>query len=232
MIRHHRILYADLADPVALLRAGRGSLADYWGYDPANPPPSVGDYSALMAASQPMVASQALEAYDFGKHRHLLDIGGGEGAFLSAIGARYPALTLSLFDLPAVADRATAVLSNRATIHGGSFINDTLPKGADLISLVRILHDHDDPVVQALLTKVAQTLGPKGTLIIIEPLADTASAREMGDGYFGMYLFAMGSGRPRRADEIGDMLHKAGFKHWQQRATPLPLIASVIVAHT
>ncbi len=39
--------------------------------------------------------------------------------------------------------------------HGGSFRDDPIPAGADLITLVRILHDHDDAVVRALLKACA-----------------------------------------------------------------------------
>jgi demethylspheroidene O-methyltransferase len=59
-----------------------------------------------MAASQPMVAGQVIDSYPFARHRRLLDVGGGEGAFLSAVGARVPGLELGLFDLPAVGERA------------------------------------------------------------------------------------------------------------------------------
>jgi demethylspheroidene O-methyltransferase len=48
--------------------------------------------------------------------------------------------------------------------------------------------------------------------------------------YFGFYLMAMGSGRPRTFQEIRDMLQAAGFKNVVQHATPLPLVCSVITA--
>jgi len=40
------------------------------------------------------------------------DIGGGEGAFVSAVGSKHPSLGLSVFDLPAVADRARSLGSS------------------------------------------------------------------------------------------------------------------------
>ena len=99
MVAHHRLLYADLADPVALLRrgGGGGALSGLWHYAEAagtGDAAAVAAYSALMAASQPMVAAQAIDAYPFHRHRRLLDVGGGEGAFLAAVGARVPALEL------------------------------------------------------------------------------------------------------------------------------------------
>jgi demethylspheroidene O-methyltransferase len=230
MVKHHRLLYDDLADPLALLRAGKGRLAGYWGYASAGSADVVEGYSKLMAATQPMVVQQVLDAYDFGRHRHLLDIGGGEGTFLDAVGMRYPALSLSLFDLPAVADRARIRLGARAAIHPGSFLNDPLPNSADIMTLVRILHDHDDEPAAALLANAADALERGGTLLIAEPMAGTPGARPMGDAYFGFYLLAMGSGRPRHPVEIGDMLMRVGFRKWRRVSTDLPLIVSVIVA--
>ena len=231
MIAHHRLLYADLADPVALLRAprGMGVLAGYWPYGAADDT-GVAAYSALMAASQPMLSRQVLDAYPFARHRRLLDIAGGEGAFLEAVAARVPGLALELLDLPPVAARASARLEERAMVHAGSFVSDVLPVGADLVTLVRVLHDHDDAVVQALLIKVRAMLPPGGVLLVAEPMAGTAGAEPIGAAYFGFYLLAMGSGRPRTVAELKAMLHAAGFSYVEHRRTRTPLIVQVLVA--
>lgn len=229
MVRHHRVLYQDLADPVALLREGKGALAGYWDYGAGNTAAS-SDYSALMAVSQPMVAAQITSAYDFGKHRHLLDVGGGEGAFLGSVAERWPGLRLSLFDLPAVADRARERLGDSVHVTGGDFVHDSLPKGADVVSLVRILHDHDDDKAMHLLQAVYAALPSRGTLLVAEPMAETPGAEPMGEAYFGLYLTAMGSGRPRAPSEIGQMMLEAGFARWRMIATDLPLIARIIIA--
>ena len=238
MIAHHALLYADLADPLALLRRGGGGglLSGYWTY--AEGQGGEGDrtaetYSALMSASQAMVAAQALDAYPIGRHRRLLDLGGGHGTFLCAVRARAPDLELSLFDLPSVAARAGdrfAAQGMTVAVTGGSFFNDPLPRGADVMSLVRILHDHDDENVMVLLRAVRDALPTGGTLLIAEPMSHTPGAEQMGDAYFGMYLLAMGSGRPRTPGELRDMLRHAGFAGSRRVYTAMPMIASLIVA--
>ena len=192
-------------------------------------------YSALMAASQPLVASEILDAYPVGRHRCLLDVGGGEGAFLAAAGARAPRLRLMLFDLPAVAERArhrfaAAGLGGRAQAFGGSFLDDALPEGADVISLVRVVHDHDDDAVRRLLRAVRAALPVGGTLLLAEPMAETPGAERMGDAYFGFYLLAMGSGRPRSATALTRMLGASGFARIRNLRTSTPLLTSVLVA--
>jgi demethylspheroidene O-methyltransferase len=242
MIEHHELLYADLADPVALLRqrSGATQLAQHWAYAAAADPRTlaadrVRQYTQLMAASQPLVSQDVLEAYDFSQHHCLLDVGGGDGTFLAAVAARHPALRLQLFDLPGVVAIAAERIEARGlaaciACHGGSFRTDPLPLGADAISLIRILHDHDDDVVRTILAAVQRALPPGGTVVIGEPLAGTRGATAMGDAYFGLYLHAMGSGRPRTAAEIREMLRVAGFGSVQQIPTARPLLASVLTA--
>lgn len=238
MIEHHAVLYQDLVDPLELLRAPRGTsrLARYWPYaTEATPAESaaadIADYTQLMAASQSLVAAEITDAYDFDRHQCLLDVGGGDGSFLRSVAARHPRLELKLFDLPAVAQLAAPKLAALgAAVHGGDFTRDELPQGADLITLVRILHDHDDPRALTLLKAIRRALPIDGRLLIAEPLAETAGAHRMGHAYFGFYLFAMGSGRPRTMKEIGELLEKAGFSSPILRPTRIPLQASVLIS--
>jgi demethylspheroidene O-methyltransferase len=244
MIRHHAMLYDDLKDPIGLLRheTAAGQLAHYWPYA-ANETPSaltrdaVAPYTALMAQSQPMIANEILDAYCFRDHRCLLDVGGGNGAFLSAVAARHPHLLGMLFDLPAVADQARARfhregLASRATAIGGSFLSDALPAGADIISLVRIIHDHDDAAVMTLLRAVRAALPANGTLLIAEPLAGIRGSEPIADAYFAFYLLAMGSGRPRAFERLHTMLTEAGFQAITLKPAGMPMLTSVVTART
>ena len=243
MVRHHRLLYADLADPVALLRSTErsgASLAGHWPYatdaaPAAVDPARVDAYTALMAASQPLVAEQVLDAVDFRRHARLLDVGGGDGTFVRAVAARAPSLQLVVFDLPAVADLARRRFAgtpwaSRVTVAGGDFFADPLPTGCDVATLVRVLHDHDDDRVRTLLRAVHAALPPGGRLVVAEPMAGTRGARAMGDAYFGMYLLAMGSGRPRTVERLGELLRDAGFGGVREIGTAVPLQTRVLTA--
>ncbi|MDP3493033.1 MAG: methyltransferase [Hyphomonadaceae bacterium] len=241
MIRHHDSLYADMQDPVGLMRRGRGEhLAQYWPYatsgDPAKASEdAVAAYSALMAATQPAVAADVLDAYPMRRHRTVMDVGGGEGAFLSAVGARWPHLNLRLFDLPAVVQRARKVLqplASRATFHEGSFLTDPLPSGADLITLIRILHDHDDDGVTQLLASARAALAPGGKLLIAEPMSAASGRGRVGDAYFGFYLLAMGRGEARSPEEIGGFAKRAGFGRVRLLRVRTPSLLRVLVAET
>lgn len=251
MVEHHAVLYADLHDPVALLRnidGGDGSapgqqapaLSRYWSYATAQSPRAlapdqVSEYSALMSASQPLVADEVLDSYDIARHSCLLDVGGGQGRFLCAAARRAPGLKLMLFDLPGVVGAARTAfqadgLQHRTSVHGGDFTRDTLPLGADIASLVRVIYDHPDERALQILRAVHRALPAGGTLLVAEPMAGAAGAPRMGDAYFGFYLLAMHGGRPRTAAELAALMQAAGFERVQERATAIPLQVGLLVA--
>lgn len=241
MVEHHAALYADLADPVALLRGESCDrrLARYWPYaGEATASGLTGEmvspYTALMSASQPMVAEMVLGAYSFSQHCCLLDVGGGDGSFLIAAARQAPELELRLFDLPAVAAIAREKferegLGRSASVAEGNFLRDALPKGADVVSLIRVVHDHDDNAVLNLFARVREALPDKGILVIGEPMSRTSGVDSVS-AYFNLYLLAMGSGRPRSFVALQKLLDQSGFVDIRLRETRIPMIASVIIA--
>ena len=224
-IEHHRFFYRDLEDPVAMLQGARvdGGLADFWSYNDASSDKSA--YSALMAASQEAVSAQVLQAYDFGNHRKLLDVGGGTGAFVSAVTTHHPHIEGHVFDLPGVTGLA---VPHSVTRHGGDFRNDPLPTGMDVISVVRVIHDHNDEAVLALLKNVRAACNPETILLIAEPFSGQAGTARVTDAYFGLYFAAMGQGRTRTPQHIADLAAKAGFGEAKRWPTNMPLIVGLM----
>ncbi|QWD45471.1 methyltransferase domain-containing protein [Polynucleobacter paneuropaeus] len=244
MIEHHSVLYEDLRDPLLLLSGKLKSkkLEKFWPYvsndledqESLKDQERVKDYSDLMSASLPLVADQVLGAYDFSRHRCLLDIGGGQGTFLKRVHLQSPQLERMLFDLPGVANLAelnfSASSENQSIkVFGGDFFKDELPSGADLITLIRVIFDHDDERVKILLRSIFRALSPGGKLLIAEPMAETPDHPPMGHAYFGFYLMAMGRGRPRTVEEIGQLALEAGFKSVEILPSDMPINAQVLL---
>ena len=242
MIRHHARFYRDLVDPVALFDVTRTDteMRRLWSYagegrEKAVSHQEAAAYSALMAASQSMLSEQILDAYDFSAHRRVLDIGGGDGTFLTALAARHPRLSLSLFDLPPVAARArerfaAAPLASSPRCFGGNFLSDTLPPDHDCVTLVRVLFDHSDETVMRLLQNLRKATRPGDRVVIAEPMAslDSPGARA-ATAYFGVYVMAMGEGRCRTPQEIGALAMRAGFTRSSVRPCRSPISATLVV---
>jgi demethylspheroidene O-methyltransferase len=261
MIEHNALLYEDLRDPLALMqRPDQASMHAYWPYAadgkeaargedkariaPAEAPPKdepaeqVARYSELMSSSQRFVIEELLASYAFARHRRVLDVGGGQGGWVTELARHAPQLQLMLFDLPPVAAIARARiaqqgLTQRIEVHGGSFTADALPAGADLVTLLRVAHDHPDEVVRVLLRAIYEALEPGGKLLLAEPMAGSQAAPgakpAVGDPYFHFYLLAMGSGRLRTAQALSALMAEAGFRGIKTIANPMPLHAGLII---
>lgn len=234
LVRHHRLLYTDLAEPVALLRGTSDPvLARFWPYVLGGPvaAPEAEAYSRLMADTQALVAEEVLASVRLGPTSHLMDVGGGTGAFLSAAARRYPRLRLTLVDLPAVIAAAPAPLAGtRIERAPADFRTDPLPAGADTIALVRVLYDHPDSVVVPLLSRVAAALPPGGRVVVAEPMSGADSPSRFSDAYFALYTMAMRTGRVRSPAEIARLLVEAGFRDAAEVATRRPFITQVVTA--
>jgi demethylspheroidene O-methyltransferase len=235
MVRHHPVLYRDLSDPVAFFKGEtQPELAGFWPYvfgaggvaDPA----LADRYSRLMADSQGLVADDTLRLVDFRGIGMLMDVGGGTGAFLAAVGRAHPGIRRRLFDLPAVVAGAESRLGPGVEVIPGSFRDDPLPQGADAISLIRVLYDHSDTTVAALLRACHDALPPGGKLIVSEPMSGGDRPDPATDVYFTVYTLAMQTGRTRSGEEIATMAQSAGFQIVQPARSLRPFVTSALVA--
>jgi demethylspheroidene O-methyltransferase len=234
MVKHHQVLYRDLADPLALLRhRDKTGLRDYWSYVPGGNNPDDGhrEYSQLMSSSLALISDHILETYPLNDCQSLIDVAGGTGNFARMVKKRYPDITATVLDLPEVVSEAKNQFP-RCDIRfvATDMFRSPLPQDVELFSLIRVLHDHDDEPVVSLLTRLHEALKPGGHLLIAEPMAGTTGAEAIGDTYFGFYLWAMGSGRPRTANELKGMCLAAGFSGIREFNTPIPALTRVLVA--
>ncbi|MEK9990320.1 MAG: methyltransferase [Halieaceae bacterium] len=234
MVRHHAVLYRDLADPLAILRhREQTGLRNYWSYVPGGTrsEESHREYSRLMSSSLALIADHILDSYPLTPYQSLVDVAGGTGQFARLVQQRYPELSTTVLDLPEVVSEAkTLQIQHKTRFVAADMFQSPLPENTELFSLVRVLHDHDDEPVKHLLARLHGALRPGGHLLIAEPMAGTAGAAPIGDTYFSFYLWAMGSGRPRTAEELQAMCLAAGFSRVREFKTPIPALTRLLVA--
>ena len=243
MIQHNQILYRDLLDPVKLLHgSGETELSQFWPYvrkegEKKKISAQVSsEYSKLMQTSQRLVADQTLQSYSFKGVKRILDIGGGTGAFLLAVKSKYPSIEATLFDLPNVINVARSNHQKIDDIVGplnfcpGDFLKDEFPSNHDVVSLVRVLYDHEDSTVELLLKRIYEALPNGGSLLITEPMSGGSKAMRSSDCYFSFYTMAMTTGKVRSYEEHKAILLRAGFSNIVKHVVSAPFITQVMSA--
>lgn len=156
-----------------------------------------------------------LRTVDFSPFRRLLDVGGGPGGYTIAILRAHPHLEATIFDLPGVEEIARenverAGLAERVAFASGSFFEDPLPSGHDVLLLSSILHDWEDEDGARILRACHDALLPGGTIVVTEPMLADDFAGPDHPSVSGLTMVLLG-GRNRTRREIAAMLEAAGF---------------------
>ena len=108
------------------------------------------------------------DVIDFNKHKSMMDVGGGYGAVLEIIKAKFPSVECVLFDLPKVVEKVTIPSIKKI---GGSFF-EKIPNQSEAIVLSRVLHDWNDEKAKLILKNSFEALPQNGTLYVIENCSD------------------------------------------------------------
>jgi hypothetical protein len=173
-------------------------------------------FGQAMAAKAGADIAAVLATYDFGRFGTIADIGGGQGHLLAAILADQPGARGVLFDLPPVA--ASVEATDRLTVQPGDFFRDPLPK-ADAYLLMEVIHDWDDPEAVAILGAIRRAAPAGATVLIIEGVVPDGPP-DPRVHTLDVVMLAMTGGRERSADELGQLLHRAGFERRNVQPTP------------
>lgn len=192
-----------------------------WDYYAQHPEENTVFNAAMTGGSRAQVDA-VVQAYDFSGIDTLVDVGGGQGAFLSAILTAYPAMRGVLFDQPHVVTGAPVVLgasgvADRCTIVGGSFF-ESVPADADAYILKWIVHDWDDPEAVTILRTCRRAIADTGRLLLVTRVLPPRN--EPHPAKFTDLLFlVMYGGRERTAEELERLLAGGGFQ--LQRIIPV-----------
>jgi hypothetical protein len=161
-------------------------------------------------------AEAAFTVYDFASYRRVVDIGGGNGMFLSFLLQHYPHMQATLFDLPTASTQAREYLqqrgmSDRCEVASGDFFTDELPTNGDLYLLSLIIHDWDDEYALRILKNCRRAMSPRSTLVLIEFVIQERkkNAREAGEDLF---MLVVTGGRERTAEQFRMLLAKADLQ--------------------
>lgn len=179
-------------------------------------------------------AAHALgQAYNFGRHRRLLDVGGGTGSFLVAILSANPGLEGSLFELPEVAAIATRNLAaspvaDRVSVVAGNALDDELPGGHDVVLLANLIHYYLPRQNVDLVRRVRAAVEPGARLLLVDWWTDPTHTQPLPAVLMGGEFLSMVGGDVYSAQDMNGWLAEASWRPIRK----LPLVGpqSVIIA--
>lgn len=205
--------------------------APFWQHLAASPAMSA-SFDATMAAGEEYTAD-AVGGYDWSGAEHVVDVGGGTGAFLAEVLRRHPGVRATLVDLPDTVQRGRDLLAarglhDRCTFVGQSFF-DPLPTGGDVYVLASVVHDWSDADAVRILRRCAAAAGDHGRVVIFESHGtsgeDPASFAEMD-----LRMLVLCGGRERSVDEFAGLAAGAGLRVTDVRTSPLGSVSIECVA--
>jgi hypothetical protein len=207
----HEIVYDSFKGIAEGVRSGKPVIDDFFGFLRANPEKEA-VFHAGMSNRGRIESAAVLEAYTFSESQTVVDVGGGNGGFLSATLARYNHLSGMLFDQPSAIDAAKAGRGGplpRCTLLAGDFFS-AVPSGGDVYVLKRVLFDWTDEEAVKILKNCRQAMQSGALLLIIEPFIGPPNEPSPAHLYDMMFLVLL-HGRLRTVDEYAGLLGQTSF---------------------
>ena len=232
---HHFRIHAEL---LHTLRTGQPAVEKVMGkpvFEVFATDPAFGKvFNDAMTSMSAVAIPAALEAFDFGDIRVLVDVAGGHGRVLTSILQRYPAMRGVLFDMEHVIAGAGPLIgasgvADRCTTASGDFFT-AVPAGGDAYIMKHIIHDWDDDRSLTILRNIHRVLAgvSNGRVILLESVVQPGNVPDFGK-LIDMEMLLIPGGRERTADEFRALFARAGFDLTRivPTASPLSVIEAV-----
>jgi hypothetical protein len=188
-------------------------------------------FNTAMAEHSRVMAAVLARAYDLSHARLIVDVGGGDGTFLSGLLGAWPGVRGVVLDLPhaeAAAHKqlASAGLGERCSFVGGDFLRE-VPVGGDVYLLKGILHNWSDDAATVILRNCRRAMTADGRVTLLEwlvPTGDTPHPSKLID----LSMLTVYGGRERTEQELLRLLRSAGLRLGRiVNAAPLTAVEAV-----
>ena len=199
-------------------------LFDYLGQHPE----TAGVFNSWMTQLSQMTDPAIVGSYDFSGLGQTVDVGGGQGSFLTTILHVNPAMKGVLFDLPEVVSRANlreATIADRCEIVGGDFFA-SVPKGGDAYVIKQIMHDWPDELCIKILQNCHKAVATDGRLLVIDAVISSDNAPDINKFIDLHMLVLTPGGRERTEADFRSLFKAGGFR--LTRIIPTPTLFKII----
>ncbi|MDQ6773714.1 MAG: acetylserotonin O-methyltransferase [Candidatus Dormibacteraeota bacterium] len=180
----------------------------------ASHPRAAAVYQAAMESTVEAFG-EICDAYDFSAARTIVDVGGGQGAFLGCLLSRHPDMRGILLDDPDVVAGSRRRLeaegiADRVTIVGGDIFLE-IPAGADAYFTCTVLRCFDDYDCVRILKNIRTAMSRDARLVAVEQEVPSGRAQRP-TALLDSHSMVVYGGRDRTATEYGRLFAEAGLE--------------------
>lgn len=162
------------------------------------------------------------EMIDFSKRKHLLDIGGGSGAFSIILTNKFENLKATVIEQPAVCKTVKEYVEKEGNLHkiailGGDYFEVGFPVH-DVALFGQIFHSNSVNQNKLLLKKVYEKIEENGIVVITEFLLNEDRTSPLFPALFSLNMLKQTkNGRAYTFSEIKSWLEDIGFKNVEKQ---------------
>ncbi len=162
-------------------------------------------------------ARRFVRTVDLSNRRHLLDLGGGSGAYSITAVESFEGLQATVLDLPPVVVAteeyiADAGVGDRVTTVGADFTQGEFPSPVDVVVMASNLPIYNSEVIGAVVARAFRALEPGGEMHLIGEMLDNDRKGPVDAAMWGMNELVCGSeGRAHTRSECEEYFRSAGF---------------------
>ena len=172
-------------------------------------------FDEAMSERTAAYAASVAQMVDFSDTRTVIDVGGGKGTLLVEILRAHAHLTGVLFETPAVAARADALLdaadlAPRCEVFAGDFF-ERVPAHGDCYVLANVLHDWDDTRAIEILRNCRKAMAGTGRVLIIERLIPEGHGDPLPALLSDINMLVITGGQERTNAEYWSLLEAAAL---------------------
>jgi len=196
------------------MREGRPTLLGMYG---DLTPESARTYHRATASIGFGAARRFVRSVDLSGRRHLLDLGGGSGAYSITAVKAFDGLTATVLDLPPVVQVTKEYIAEndvvgRVDTHAADFTQGEFPGPCDVVVMASNLPIYDGEVIAGVVARAFRALLPGGEMHLIGEMLEDDRRGPLDAAMWGMNELICGSlGRAHSRAEVAGYFAAAGF---------------------
>lgn len=186
----------------------------YWAYLDSHPEVAATFHQAMNDWSN-WDTAEIIESYNFDSFRKIVDVGGGNGAFLSELMARYPGLVGILFDRQPAIEAARAGCGGplpRCDFISGDFLVDDIPGGGDLYIIKHVIDGYPDEEAIMILRNVSRAMAWNGRVLVLDCVVEPGNDPSFIKLLDLMVMTTTRAGRMRQVSDYPNIFSEAGLR--------------------